>query len=311
MKKYYSVGLMLLAACCALSCEKYIEFDGEESAPRLTVSALAQAGEPLSAYVSASVFFLNNWGVESFVESLDVSRGRVSVSVNGAVEAMTLLSGTEQLDGSLLYGCDYVPQPGDHLVLEAEFPGFDPVRAETDVPFPPRFEVTSLAFREEGVVGELELSLLLHDDGSYTKYYCLVPKTEYHYGEDSQSYEVAHRFRSDDLVFKNMSLGVLDLYNVLFDDNSLVSHYFSDEMIRGKEHALKIVIPNLPLLEEGQRFFVELQTVTESLYWYDVSFAQMKNDFALFSEGVTLYSNVQDGYGVFCAAATTCVEVHF
>ena len=85
----------------------------------------------------------------------------------------------------------------------------------------------------------------------------------------------------------------------------------SDALIRGKEHTMKIVVPGLQHLEEGQRFFVDLRTVTESLYWFDVSYAQLRNDFGLFTEGVTLYSNVSGGYGVLCAAATTTVEVHF
>ena len=309
MKKLLFVLTMTLAALCALSCEKYIEFKGEESEPRLTVSSLANAGEPLSAYVASSVFFLNSSGSEAFIKNLDVSKGWVRVTVNGASqpEAMRYVDSV-RVDGALLYTCDYVPQPGDSIVLEAEFPGFDPVRAETVVPLPPRFEVTSLCLDEEE--GALNLELRFTDDGSYEKYYFLVPKMEMRYYDD-RPVQVAYRFQSDDIVFKNMGVGVFDMYSYLFGDRNLVSYYFSDALIRGKEHTMKIVIPGLQHLEEGQRFFVDLRTVTESLYWFDVSYAQLRNDFGLFTEGVTLYSNVSGGYGVLCAAATTTVEVHF
>ncbi|MBR5100986.1 MAG: DUF4249 domain-containing protein [Bacteroidales bacterium] len=310
MKKIYTLFAMLLVAVCVLSCEKEISFNGEESASRLTVSALAQAGEPLSAYVSSSVFFLKSRGFESFIKALDVSQGSVRLTINGAAAPIRMRLASDQPDGSLLYNCDYVPQPGDHLVLEAEFPGFDPVRAETDVPYPPHFEVSSLAFREEDGGETLDLTLRFRDDGSYEKYYFLIPRMEIRYGEE-EPFQMTYRYASDDVVFKNMGVGAFDLYGMLFGDNDVVSYYFSDELIRGKEHTMKIEIPGIRHLEEGQRFFVEMRTVTESLYWFDVSYAQLESDFALFSEGVTLYSNVQNGYGVFCATAGTCVEVHF
>lgn len=309
MKRLFFVLTVMLAAFCALSCEKYIEFKGEESEPRLTVSALANAGEPLSAYVASSVFFLNSNGPEVFIKNLDVTRGSVRVTVNGASQSISMrYVDSVRVDGALFYACDYVPQPGDHIVLEAEYPGFDPVRAETDVPFPPRFEVKSLQLDEKE--GTLDMELRFVDDGTYEKYYFLVPKLEMRYGE-GRPVQVAYRFQSDDIVFKNMGVGVFDMYSYLFGDQSLVSYYFSDALIRGKEHTMRIVIPGLQHLEEGQRFLVDLRTVTESLYWFDVSFAQLRNDFGLFTEGVTLYSNVSGGYGVLCAAATTQVEVRF
>lgn len=309
MKKIYFTWIVLMVALCLAACEKTIEFDGEESEPRLTVSALARAGEPFTAYVSSSVFFLNNQSLKSFTEDLDVSRGTVRVTVNGTAPVL-MHSEPVKMDGSFLYACDYVPQPGDHIVLEAEFPDFDPVRAETSVPLPPRFEVTSLKYQATGQL-ELEMTLVLYDDGSYEKYYCLVPKAVIRYEGMEDSYQMPYLYRSDDIVFKDMGTGVFEMYSFLFGDDDLVSCYFSDELIRGKEHEIRIVIPGVQPPEENHRLFVDLRTVTESLYWYDVSYAQLNTDFSVFSEGVTLYSNVVGGYGVLCASATTCVEIHF
>ena len=129
MKKIINVLTFVLALFLAASCEKYIEFSGEESEPRLTVSALAKAGEPFRAYVSSSLFFLDSDGIEAFVKDLDVSRGVVQVTVNGESGPVSMRCMPEKVDGALLYGCDYVPRPGDRIMLEAEFPGFDPVRA--------------------------------------------------------------------------------------------------------------------------------------------------------------------------------------
>ena len=112
MKKIINVLTLLLAVLSAASCEKYIEFNGEESEPRLTVSALAKAGEPFSAYVSSSLFFLNSDMIEAFVKDLDVSRGVVQVTVNGAPGPVVMRCMPDKVDGALLYACDYVPRPG-------------------------------------------------------------------------------------------------------------------------------------------------------------------------------------------------------
>lgn len=306
MKKIINVLTFLLAVLIAASCEKYIEFSGEESEPRLTVSALAKAGEPFRAYVSSSLFFLDSDGIEAFVKDLDVSRGVVQVTVNGESGPVAMRCMPEKVDGALLYGCDYVPRPGDRIVLEAEFPGFDPVRAETRVPYPPRFEITSL--KPGSAEEDMEMTIRLSDDGSYEKYYFLAPKRVMPSPWTEEPAEVFCRFNSDDIVFRNVAMGVFEIYGFIFGDDDLVSCYFSDRLIRGQEHSMKLVFPGVRLAE-GDRFSVELRTVTESLYWFDTSFAQMRSDFNIFAEGVTLYSNVTGGYGVLCASASARIDV--
>ena len=222
MKKIINVLAFLIAVLIAASCEKYIEFSGEESEPRLTVSALAKAGEPFSAYVSSSLFFLDSDGIEAFVKDLDVSRGVVQVTVNGESGPVAMRCMPEKVDGALLYGCDYVPRPGDRIVLEAEFPGFDPVRAETRVPYPPRFEITSL--KPGGADEDMEMTIRLSDDGSYEKYYFLAPKRVMPSPWTEEPAEVFCRFNSDDIVFRNVAMGVFEIYDPgagAFDETGL------------------------------------------------------------------------------------------
>ena len=67
---------------------------------------------------------------------------------------------------------------------------------------------------------------------------------------------------------------------------------------------LRVVAP-----EELELFSVRLSTVNESLYWYDMSYSQQEYNFNIFSEGVTIYSNVHGGYGVLCGAAPVWKDV--
>ena len=60
MKRILFVSLVAAALLVGAGCEKIIEFDGEQTQPRLTVSAQAEAGDSLLVYVASSIFFLTD-----------------------------------------------------------------------------------------------------------------------------------------------------------------------------------------------------------------------------------------------------------
>ena len=57
MKK---VILLAFSFIFLTSCEKEIEFNGEHTAPRLVINSLIEAGQPVSARIGKSIFFLDN-----------------------------------------------------------------------------------------------------------------------------------------------------------------------------------------------------------------------------------------------------------
>ena len=182
MKKILT-GIMAVAVLLfSAGCEKIIEFKGDVTEPRLTLSSYAEVGEPLTVYVASSIFFLSDqkYG-RAFTEGLDTTRGSVRCFVNGSntPRELQLVPGADV--SSLCYrDPSYAPAPGDHIRLEAEFPGFDPVWAETDVPLMPAFEVVSAQWRltdmsdwvdidDDWVLYDLDLTLAVTDDGKYDK----------------------------------------------------------------------------------------------------------------------------------------------
>ena len=96
MKIVWIIWACLILLTTGTACEKEIEFDGEERASRLTVSAMIDAGKPITVYVSSSVFFLdsqnNNKG---YTAHLDTERGRVRIFVN---------------DGNVDLGAELIPE---------------------------------------------------------------------------------------------------------------------------------------------------------------------------------------------------------
>ena len=270
-------------------------------------------------YVASSLFFLaNEKGGAAFTEGLDTLRGQVRCYVNGEKEPkrLTLHADENNLTGLRYVSDDFAPAPGDRLRLEAEFPGFDPVWAETTVPRMPAFQLISskwhemdrsndYPFEEGEVYHELDLTMAVTDDPAYEKYYFVQPVLEQYFPYLEEMIRYSMTFTSNDILFRQMS-GSNAMQLVDGDGN-----YFSDELVKGQRREFTITISYVPQKEEDMHLYIHVAAVNENLYWYDYSYSQLMGDMGLFSEGVTLYSNVNGGYGVFGAAASQWLEVEW
>lgn len=321
MKKILTALVTAALVLFSAGCEKIIEFNGEVTEPQLTISSYAEAGNPLTVFVASSVFFLSDqkYG-QAFTDGLDTLRGSVRCFVNGATEPHRLKLFPEGDVCSLCYqATDYEPAPGDHIRLEAEFPGFEPVWAETDVPLMPRFEVlsakwnpvtlddlTDLFIDDDTVYYELEMTLAVTDDGSYDKFYFLQPVA---YREEEwleEGYWFSLSYTSNDIIFRELSGG--NAMQSLPDESS--RNYFSDALIKGQRHTFTITTDFV--LDKENILYIGLlaATVNESVYWYDMSYHQVDSGLGgIFAEGTTLYSNVHGGYGFFGASAPVLLDV--
>ena len=321
-KNIASWVLAALAVLFSAGCEKIIEFNGEVTKPLLTISSYAEVGNPLTVYVASSIFFLSDQkNGAAFTDGLDTLRGSVRCFVNGAKEPRTLQRLPEGDHASFCYqDPGYAPQPGDHIRLEAEFPGFEPVWAETDVPLMPSFEVLSAKWNkvslgglsglfddEETEYDELEITLAVTDDASYDKYYFLEPVSFVALEWMPEGYWTKYAFSSNDVIFRELNGG--DFGSL---PNDSARYYFSDALIKGRRHTFTITTDLILDRENISYFGVIAATVNESLYWYDLSFHKVQGGLAgILEEGMTLYSNVHGGYGVFGASAPVLLDVEW
>lgn len=323
MKKILTIGMLAVLVMLSAACEKVIQFNGEETQPSLTISSYAEAGTPLTVYVASSVFFLadHKFG-KAFTEGLDTLRGEVRCFVNGEKTPHMLQLIPEGDLSSLCYQEPaYAPAPGDHIRLEAEFPGFEPVWAETDVPLNPSFEILSakwnrvdlgelagLFAEDEGEYYEMEITLAVTDDASYDKYYFLLP-VAYRVEEwMPEGYWYSLTMSSNDVIFRELSGG--NAMSALPEDSS--RYYFSDALIKGQRHTFTVTTGIEVDIEHIQYLGLVTATANESVYWYDVSFQQVESGLGgIFAEGTTLYSNVHGGYGFFGATVPVMLDVEW
>lgn len=330
MKNSILLLAIAVSVSFAASCTKEIEFTGEETAPCLVLYSLATPGEPLTANLSTSVFFLkNNYDNKLFTSQLDTLRGTVKVFVNGAQTPYVMrYSPAGYSDdyyyyvapSTLRYVSDYVPSEGDRIRIVAEFPGLPAAEGETIVPRPGNLSILSSKkslSAEEDV--SFDVSARLKDDGSYAKYYSIKPaRLVSSDGGESFWIERWGTVSSNDMIFMGSAS---DMTSLLGDDNE-ISGYFSDELFRGGTCDFRFsfnmgreyesyIYDDYPGEEYQYRYTLLFTTMTPGLYNHILSMNNLSySEFGFFGESSTVYSNVKGGYGCVCSSVSLSLSLN-
>lgn len=127
------------------ACEKEIEFNGEQSDPKLVINSLVEVNQPVSASISKSYFFLdssaNTLAPDDLVASLYVN-GNLYGLMTQTYDTLSSYDIWDPNDPSSarvrkVYVSDYRPQVGDVVKIVASANGFDEVDGTTS-PMPKR-----------------------------------------------------------------------------------------------------------------------------------------------------------------------------
>ena len=337
MKKFLTLFVFVMTFA---SCEKEVEFKGKQTEPKLVLYCNAVPGDTLVANVSESVFFLDRDADEKTL-SLDVLNGSINVYVNGSDTPyrMTYSPGEPEYlvysqenpeynvavpPSTLRYICNYIPKEGDHIRVVASFPGFDEVSGETTVPENHLELLGSTLTKLDDDMYRYEFTACVDDPGTGPLFYAVHPyvKCCQSNNDFESEYEYRWDFSSSDVLFANATEQLV----AFIEGEEGVSHYFSNDLVYGRRHEFKFSLDVTSwyidgLYEtytyDGEEYFNEitydwylsLQTLDEGFYYHKTSRDQMNSDFGLFSEGVTLYSNVRGGYGTVCSSVTNSVHL--
>lgn len=321
MKRTTVLTIALLALLSAASCEKEITYTGEQKEKKIVLFAVAKPGEAFEMQVSHSLFFLDTSVARNrFIASLDTVAGEVTISVNGSspVRMMTTVHEDDYYyfyPQPLYYACSYIPKSGDRIRVEARFPGFDPVSAETVVPWAPVASVNSARYVATGGKQELQVSYSITDDASYDKYYGFFPFLSERWEDDetgtSSWYGYYCDFESNDPIFKQNSSNL----SYLLDEDDFTG-YIEDSFIKGRKYDFSITIHlnsgfDPYKYDEDWRMLTSVRTVTPGLFNYVMTYGKGGSNSieGIFAEGVTLYGNVEGGYGCLGAVASVGLNV--
>ncbi|MGB3587088.1 MAG: DUF4249 domain-containing protein [Tunicatimonas sp.] len=296
-----TIGILVLVAC-----QKDIEIDIAQEAPRLAIYSMLQPDSLVSVWVSHSKSVTDASRIRAVTEA------QVIVSSDqGLVETLTLV---DSMRGQ--YRANFAPQPGVayHLSVTAE--SYPPAEATTTVPIPVSLADVSYTivpankptqYRDDtnfaDTVTRYAFALTFSDPASEKNYYMVSNALQY-WGVlgayQSSEGEWVTEYDTLETIASNHSVdpAVQDLESLTSEPyRGYQDYYFTDELFNGLEYTFDYkaeVDEAFPL-----SMVVTLTTYHEDAYQYvRTSWQQEYFDDLLF-EIVPLAQNIKGGYGIF------------
>lgn len=316
---------MLMLLC---SCTKEIEYTGGYEGEKLVLFSCANPDTILTAAVYKSVFIysrsqgnceqgLSGAKVTAIVNGKDTYAFREVKTVYDKESEDYWMHGGRDYD--VEYVSDYIPKPGDHIVVKASYTGMKDVQGETTVPERPSVKLNKVKVERSAEYGFwqiVDLSVTINDPAEETNYYRMnVAGTgkagamgEFHY------YDEWHNLYSNDILFYDTSIGgILDSID---GESVMVPEFFDDGSFNGHSRTFDVWLTKYydpeDISPDMGRYRLTVDNASESLYRYSKSIDAYNGNDGLagfFGELVIIYSNVENGMG--CVGAVAGTEVIF
>jgi len=314
MKTIRSI-VALLAVLALTSCEKEIEFNGTITEPLVVVNSYLIPDSTIRVMLSKSRFLLDS--NEDFER---VNTATVSIVVNNQYKE------TLQFIEKGLYTGTYKPQPGDSVALLVRVPGKDDIRSSAILPSRANIQsvdtisrklVSRIAvhYSDEGVSAwmseyDLEMGIRIKDPAVEKNFYRLSILYNEVFEKDTN--QIVNKYYVDFNIqgVSNETSGS-SLISLIGGEEQKEFQVFSDELFDGKDIVIRFKMKQyLFEIPEGYEnptptnisYLVNLQSLSHPSYLY-VKTKEASEDVVneLFSEPVQIYSNIENGIGIFGA----------
>lgn len=311
-------SFLALTLSVLTSCEKEIEFKGEQVDPKLVINGLMEPGKPAAANISKSLFFLDNEG-----NTLPPDDVVATLYVNGnPIGVMTphydTLGSYDNWDTNSswmgrvvkVFTHEYCPSIGDVVTVTASANGFDDVEGTTS-PLPNEVDVR--------LNGEIKEWKVWHEDDSLMyiegKLVLLFDITDPNPGQTDYFKLFINGWKSDYMTENSFSCSFemddpvfgasIDNEYVDFSDLGLRPEgVFTDALFDGRSYQLKVNMTIYATVDEEYDpdfFRISMSFEHISKEYYDYLNTCNQGDevaFQFFSEPVQTYSNVRGGFGL-------------
>ncbi len=292
--------IFALAAMFIAACTKDLEYDFEDTEPKVVVISCVEPNSQIKLRITYSRFFLSTAPFRT------VDNAEIGLRVNGA-ESDAAVSFS---DG--YYTIDYRPQPGDRLDLNVQVPGHGTVSATTRVPAPAAVSNLRTTKRvDEHGYTICTLHFNLQDPAGEDNYYLIRIRQN----EGTASHYSYRPFICSDPLIVEQS-NVVDIIGGIDGGNPNEWYgrrlYFRDDNINGQNHDMEISFgEDYESSVRNYSYQMEITTLTRDRYLYEVTTDLYSDDVsdALFSEPVQIHHNINGGIGIFAARNTILVDI--
>lgn len=327
INKIYTKLFVVLFACSAvlLSCEKPVDIQYLDMDPKVVVESVSEVDSVMDIRLTYSRWFLSN---ESFKE---ISDAYVILKVNGNVVDDITYGKIGESEKTYYTVNSYVPKENDELELTIQVPGEEVVTSSCVVPSKPEisdlnaeeyYEYTETEYEWwDGMVDTLivvkdtnylaNISFVLNDNPNKHNYYKIEVLGAFNRGVyvNNEAIENCY-FELDDMLLTS------DIYTIVEGSSEFYGRefVFSDEKINGQNYPMTLEISNYEYYHTYYHtYYLKISELTEDMY----RFLQTKTSSSdelntmLGAEPTQIFSNIDNGIGIFAVVAPTVIKLEF
>lgn len=288
--KYFNLLIISIIFYSVASCEKEIELDEDQIKPRIVVNSIFSANDTLWINLS---------------ESRDILYTNNGTSFNGKLPAITdataqlldnnnnvLANFTHTLNGDY-YVASPLPVAGNTYKIEAQHPNFDNVSSQSYTP-----SIVSILSMDTIRLGDrFNIDVVINDDPAEANYYSISIMSQI---TDTYEIEPGVFETNTNRYFEWICSKDINIVGSSSDetgDNCSRELIFSDKTFNGENYNFKV---KTFIYNQVDSYIVVLKSISEDLYKYNSSINKYNQTTDNpFGEPVQVYSNIENGFGVF------------
>ncbi len=265
--------------CSLYACESPLDSTALTYKPRLVVNSLMTSDQVVWATVNSNISLVDTIGPAP-IENATVQL----VDQNGNVRSMAFNFGQGR------YEANVNPKPGERYEIVANYANFPQAKGSTEVPpalnLPPSTWVDNTGVDADGFpTGTLSLKIV--DSKQERNYYEI---TLYRYDDFiAQWFVINPDFHDAELASQSIATanGGFVISDALFNGDVKTFNFHTPFASKGQQY----------------KYMVEVRSLNESYFLYTQSLDQYTQASGLFTEPVSVYTNIEGGLGI-CAAAS-------
>ncbi len=302
--KSSSLLLFIVSALLMWRCTKQIDFDAQDIEPRLVVNSLFTNDSIWSAHISRSVGVLDNTPYTT------VNDATVTI-FDGNANLVTTL--THQGSGLYSSSSGILPQSDEVYTIEVSADGYQSIDATSSIPPEiPIYQLDTVTSTNSDGETILEASISFQDPPSVSNYYMMEVRVKGtwidEWEQDTIEFNEPLEIACDDI-----NVETVNRFNFGGFENSYLYLMLKDQNFDGENYTLTFSVINYAELKDMDLFGeIRLVNTSEEYFNYLRSFSiyqrSINNPFAT---PVQVYSNVNNGMGIFAGGTLTSWSFQF
>ena len=289
------------------NCTKQIEFDAQDIAPRIVVNSLFTNDSLWAANISRSV------GVLETTSYTSINDADVSIFDGNGVQVTTL---TNQGDGLYTSPTGAMPVADELYTIEVSAPEYTPVSATNRIPAAVQINsIDTVSSTNSDGQTILETTINFQDPPATENFYMVEVLVKGTWIDEWDEFEGdTIEFREPlEISCNDVNVETVNRFNFGGFENTYLYLMLKDENFDGEDYALTFSVINYAELKDLELFGeIRLVNTSEAYFNYLKSFNMYQRASGNpFATPVQVYSNVENGMGIFAGGTLTYWDVGF